>query len=163
LTEELIRQSVVRLFEIRAEAEDSAVDAGLCLALKKRPVVVILEHEPLVDAVDHFASLLAPWVETEVFQDDKSVEGKKQAWIFVRPASVAGRRLKREKLSSPALCRDARSLRCNRVGRFIGEVLHHLPPNRRIRIEEPFEVRGPGVRNPVGASISYNTRVNVMF
>jgi hypothetical protein len=57
---------VVRCFEIRADAEDSAVDAGLRFAVKERPVVVPLEHEPLVDAVDHFASFLAGGVQAKV-------------------------------------------------------------------------------------------------
>src|SRR4029077_4244180 len=64
LGQELIGQCVVRLFEIRANGEDSAVDAGLRFAVKERPVVQRLKHEPLVDAVDHFASLLAGGLET---------------------------------------------------------------------------------------------------
>ena len=75
LAQELIGQCVVRFFEIRADAEDSAVDAGLRFAVKERPVVEPLKHEPLVDAVDHFASLLAGGVETEVLQDDESCRG----------------------------------------------------------------------------------------
>jgi len=63
---------------------------------------VPLKHEPLVDAVDHFASLLAGGVETEILQDDESVEGDKQASVLLRPAPVASRRLEGEKLGSPA-------------------------------------------------------------
>ena len=128
-------------------AEDSAVDAGLRFAVKERPVVERLKHEPLVDAVDHFASLLAGGVETEVLQDDESVEGNQQASVLLRqiaPAPVAGRRLEGEKLGSPAFGCDARPLGCNRVGGFTGEVPHDLPTDGRVRIEEPFEVRGPG-------------------
>src|SRR5262249_49242895 len=47
LAEQLIGQRVVRFFEIRAETEDSAVDAGLRFAVKERPVVVPLKPEPL--------------------------------------------------------------------------------------------------------------------
>src|SRR5437660_6844271 len=83
LGQELIGQCVVRFFEIRADAEDSAVDAGLRFAVKERPVVVPLEYEPLVDAVDHFASLLARRVETEVLQDNETVEGNKQAPVLL--------------------------------------------------------------------------------
>ena len=36
-----------------------------------------LKHEPLVNAVDHFASLLAGGVETEVLQDDETVKGRR--------------------------------------------------------------------------------------
>ena len=84
LAQELIGQCVVRFFEIRADAEDSAVDAGLRFAVKERPVVEPLKHQPLVDAVDHFASLLAGGVETEVLQDDETVEGNKQAPVLLR-------------------------------------------------------------------------------
>lgn len=73
LLEELIGQCVIRFFEIRADAEDSAVDAGLRLAVKERPVAELLKHEALVDALDHFARLLADGVETEVLQDGESV------------------------------------------------------------------------------------------
>ena len=123
LAQESIGQRVVRFFEIRADAEDSAVDAGLRFAVKERPVVEPLEHEPLVDAVDHFASLLAGGVETEVLQDDETVEGNKQASVLLRrsppPRALASaRRLAGEKLGSPAFGCDARPLGCNRVGGF---------------------------------------------
>src|SRR2546422_3957999 len=85
LAQELIGQCVVRFFEIRAGAEDSAVDARLRFAVKERPVVERLKHEPLVDAVDHFASLLAGWVDTEVLQDDESVED-----VISKPRSSFG-------------------------------------------------------------------------
>ena len=81
LAQELIGQRVVRFFEMRAEirtdAEDSAVDTGFCFAVKERPVVEPLKREPLVDAVDHFASLFAGGVEAEVHQDGETVEGDK--------------------------------------------------------------------------------------
>src|SRR5207248_3240537 len=77
LAQESIGQCVVRFFEIRADAEDSAVDAGLRFAVKKRPVVERLKHEPLVDAIDHSASFPGGGVETEVLQDDESVKSDK--------------------------------------------------------------------------------------
>src|SRR5580700_4509557 len=43
LAEELTGQCVVWLFEIRAEAKNSAVNTGLGFAVKERPVVVPLE------------------------------------------------------------------------------------------------------------------------
>ena len=153
LAQELIGQCVVRFFEIRANGEDSAVNAGLRFAVKEGPVVEPLKHEPLVDAVDHFASLLAGGIETEVHQDDETVEGNKQASLRLRqivsppaggPAPRASRRLEGEKVGSPAFGSDTRSLGCNRVGGFSGEIPHDLPTDGRVRIEEPFEVRGPG-------------------
>jgi hypothetical protein len=51
LAQELSGQCVVGFFEIRAEGEDSAVDSGLRFAVKERPVVVKLKHEPFVDTI----------------------------------------------------------------------------------------------------------------
>src|SRR5271170_3789854 len=122
LAQELLGQRVIRPLEIRTDAEDSAVDARLRFAVKERPVVERLKHEPLVDAVDHLASLLAGGVETEVLQDDEAPEGNK---IPLRPTTpVAGRRLACQKLRSPAFGCDARPLGCNRVRGFIREVPH---------------------------------------
>src|ERR1700720_1715126 len=132
----------VGLLEIRTKAEDSAVDAGLGFAVKVRPVVEPLKHEPLVDAVDHLASLLAGGVETDVLQSDETVEGNKVP--LPRVAPVAGRRLGGEKLGCPAFGGDARPLGGNRVGSLIGQVAHDLPTDGGVRIEEPFDVRGPG-------------------
>jgi hypothetical protein len=72
--QELICQRVVRFLEIRTEAENSAVDAGLGFAMKVRTVVEALEDEVFVDAVDHFASPLIGRIETEILQDDETVE-----------------------------------------------------------------------------------------
>ena len=163
LAQELTGQRVVWFFEICADAENSAVDAGLRFAMKERPVVEPLKYEPLVDAVDHFASLLAGGVEAEVLQDDESVEGNKQAPSFGKSLSirgtapVAGGRLAGEKLGSPAFGCDARPLGCNRVGGFTGEVPHDLPTDGRVRIEEPFDVRGPRCVIVVGALVHYCT------
>jgi hypothetical protein len=153
LAQKSIGQCVVGFFEIRADGKNSTVDAGLRFAVKERPVVEPLKHEPLVDAVDHFVSLLAGGVETEVLQDDESVEGNQHASVLfgqiVSPpagalAPVASRRLGGEELGSPAFGCDARPLGCNRAGGFAGKVPHDLPTDGRVRIEEPFEVRGPG-------------------
>jgi hypothetical protein len=111
--------------------------------VKKRPVVVILKHEPLINAVDHFACLLAGRIETEVLQDDESVQGKKQALVFLGPGPVTRRSLEGEKSGSPAFGCDARPLGRNLIGGCTGEVPHDLPADGRVRIEEPFERDGP--------------------
>jgi hypothetical protein len=54
LAQELVGQCVVRFFEIRADCEDSAVDAGLRFTVKERPVVKRLKDEPIVDPVRSF-------------------------------------------------------------------------------------------------------------
>jgi hypothetical protein len=151
LAQELLGQCVVRFFEIRTDAEDSAVDTGFRFAVKVGSVVESLKHQPLVDAVDHPASLLAGGVETQVHQDRETVEGYKQVSIRLRqivspptgtPAPVAGSRLAGEKLRSPAFGRHPRPLGRNRVRGFTGEVPHHLPTDSRVRVDEPLNVRG---------------------
>jgi len=144
LAQELIGQRVVRFFEIRTDAENSAVDAGLAFAVEKEPVVMPLKHEPLVDTVDHFASLFAGRVETEILQDVERVEGNQQAPVLLGPAPRTSSRLEGEKLGSPAFGCDTRPLGGDRAGGFAREVFHDLPADGRVRIEEPFEVRAPG-------------------
>ena len=151
LAQELLGQCVVRFIEIRADAENSAVDAGLRFAVEERPVVEPLEHEPLFDAVDHFASLLAGGVETEVLQDDQSVERNQQASVLrqiVRHprACPSGRQeigRARSWAPQPSVATRDRSAAIA-LGGCTGEVPHDLPTDGRVGIEEPFEVRGPG-------------------
>src|SRR5580704_4943430 len=139
--------------EICADGEDSAVDAGLGFAVKERPGFTRLgdeplKHKPLVDAVDHSASLLAGGIEAEaeVHQDGEAIESNQQdsvvlGQIVSPPAGtrpeVASRRLAGKKLGSPAFGCNARPLGCNRVGGFTGEVPHDLPTDGRVRIEKP--------------------------
>ena len=59
-------------------------------------------------------------------------------------APAAGRGLAGKKFSSPSFGGDARPLGRNRDGTRVREVAQDLPTDRWIRIEEPFEVRGPG-------------------
>jgi hypothetical protein len=152
LAQELIGQCVVRFFEIRADAEDSAVDAGLRFAVKERPVVEPLKHEPLVDAVDHFASLLAGGVETEVLQDDESVEGiskpgpppaNRLSTRGAPPQLPAGDWSARSWAPQPSVATRDRSA-ANRAGGCAGKVPHHLPADGRVGIEEPLRCAGRG-------------------
>ena len=85
-------------------AENPAIDARLGFAVKVRPVVEPFEHELFFDTVDHFASLLAGGVETEVHQYDETVEGDKHLGLVGKSFAIraerrprAGRRLAREK------------------------------------------------------------------
>jgi hypothetical protein len=52
--------------------------------MKKRLVAKPFEHNSLFDAVDHPAGLSAGWIETEVHQDDKGIEGKEQTSLRLR-------------------------------------------------------------------------------
>jgi hypothetical protein len=132
-------QLTVRFFKIRADGEDSAADAGLGFAVKERPVVERLKHEPLVDPVDpqrivlssDFAGLLTRGIETEVHQNDETVEGNQQASVLLRSAPVTGGRLEGEEFGPPTFDCDAGALSRNRVGFFIGEVPHDLPADGR--------------------------------
>ena len=46
--------------------------------------------------------------------------------------------LEREQPSAPTLRGDAGALGCDDVRRLVGEVAHHLPPDRGIRVEQPL-------------------------
>src|SRR5580704_1680188 len=101
---------------------------------KVRPVVEPSKHQQLVDAVDHFVSLFAGGVETEVHQNGETVEGNKQGSVLLRIVSppagplapVASRRLAGENLGSqPSVATRDRS--GNRVRGFTGEVPHDPP------------------------------------
>jgi hypothetical protein len=105
LAKKLTGQCIVRFAEIRADGQDSAVDAGLRFAAEVRPVIEPLEYEPLLDAVNHLARLLAGGDETEIPQDRETVESNKQVPVLLRqiasppawtPAPVPGSRLPRE-------------------------------------------------------------------
>ena len=153
LGQELVGERVIRLFEIRSDSEDSAVDAGLGFSLEERPIVESLENQPLLDATDHFETLFARGVEAEVLQDDETVKSNEQdsvplwqirAEVRRGLTPVAGRGLESEKLCSPAFRCDARPLGSDRGGGFTGKVLHDLPANGRVGIEEPLEMRAPG-------------------
>lgn len=144
LAQELMGQCVVRLLEINAQGEDSAVDAGLGFALKETPVAMPLKDKMPVDALGHFARLLAGGVETEVHQDYETVEGDEQACVLFAAAPFARGRLAGEESGSPALGGNARALGCDDVGGCVGKVAHDLPADRGIGIEEPPEERGAG-------------------
>src|SRR5215475_4777434 len=62
LVQQLIRESVVGCFEIRAEGEDSPVNTWFGFAVKETAVAVPLKNEMLVDTINHFAGLLAAGV-----------------------------------------------------------------------------------------------------
>jgi hypothetical protein len=106
LAQELIGQCVIRFFEIRADAENSAVDTWLRFTMQERPVLVPLKNEPF-NAAHHFARLFALRVETEVLQDDERVKRNEQGRILFWPAPLAGGRLAGEKFGSPAFGCDS--------------------------------------------------------
>src|SRR6185295_13965455 len=84
--------------------------------------------------------------ETESVEGDYQVPvvlGQLVSPTFEARAPLASRRLKGEKPGSPAFGGDARPLGGDGSGGFSCEVPHDLPADGRIRIEEPFQVRGP--------------------
>src|SRR5438045_9055088 len=88
--QKLIGQRVVRFLEIRADAEDSAVDAGLRFPAQERPVVEPLKRQSLIDTVDHLASLLAGEVQSKVLQDDETIKGDNQSSVRFRQVGPPG-------------------------------------------------------------------------
>ena len=138
--EELCGEGVIWFLKICADAEDSAVDARFSFAVKIRAIVERLKDEALVDAVDHEAGLLAGGVETEVHQDDETVESGEIPLATAVPTAIG--RLASEESGSPAVSGDARALCCDRRWRFIKKIAHDLPADGRVGIEKPSKVRG---------------------
>lgn len=133
-------QFVIRLEEIRADSKDTAVDARLRFAVKKRPVVEPFVDEPLGDTADHHLCRLAGWVEAKIHKCDNRVEGCE---VFLRPTPITRRSLEGEEFRPPTFRCDARAFRRNHLRSFTGEVLHDLPADGGIGIEEPFKMRRP--------------------
>ena len=134
---------------VRATLEAALADAELRTAIGEGRVALYRAFNKVwssafVDTVDHFASLFAGRVETEILQDVERVEGNQQAPVLLGPAPRTSSRLEGEKLGSPAFGCDTRPLGGDRAGGFAREVFHDLPADGRVRIEEPFEVRAPG-------------------
>ena len=124
--------------EISADDEYTACDEALRFAVEERTVCLAKRKTSRLST--RSIILRAPFagrVDTEVLQNDQSLEGDQQADVLLRPAPLEG-----EKFGSPAFRRDASPLSRNRAGGFSSQVSHHLPTDRRVALQEPVERRG---------------------
>ena len=133
--------------EVRAGRDDVAVDARLDLALEEavvRPWGLergIPPDDALADEADGPPGLLALGIESEPPQELEHMEGVGPVLGPGLAGPQAIRRLEREQLGAPALGRDLGALGGDDLGGLVGQVAHHLPADRGVRIEQPVHDR----------------------
>src|SRR5262249_25407916 len=143
LTGEPLEETMARLAEVAAERDGRAVDAGLHLAVEEGRVPVPRPpRHPLADALDRRARGGARGVDAELPQELQGVQRRLPRPRTLAPATV--RELAPEELRSPALGGDPRALGGDALRGLAGEVAHHLPADRRIRVEQPLHGGGAG-------------------
>ncbi|HLO16200.1 MAG TPA: hypothetical protein VK206_15305 [Anaerolineales bacterium] len=122
-----------------------AIDARLDLALEERLVVPPMPRHIVTDQRDGATGLGAGRVDPQVPQPQERKEtGPFRIVRVAAPAAIGF--LAREQLRTPTFCRHLRTLgRDSLVGR-IGQVLHHLPADRRVRIKQPLYDRSLWLR-----------------
>ena len=134
--------------EIGAGLDRPAVDARLDLTVEV-PLTGMLPTAMLGDEPDRPAGRLAQRVQPEDLQGLQGVHrrgpGLSRFAAGIRrreagpalPQPVAA--LEREEARTPAFVRHSRPLGIDLVGRGIGQVAQHLPADRRVALEQPFD------------------------
>jgi len=107
--------------------------------MKKRPVFEPLKDDVPVDALYHLGRLMTGRIEAEVHQHHEAVKRGKQSLIVTPPTPGTIASLTSQKLRTPALGRHSSALDCHLLGLCVSKVPHHLPSNRRVRIEQPLK------------------------
>ena len=132
--------------EIRTRRDDVPVDARLDLAIEEAVVLprwippgAVTPGHVRADEADGALGLLARGIQPQSPQELEDVE---RVGPILREG-VAGpepiRSLERQQPGAPALGGDARPLGGDDRRRLVREVLHHLPADRGIRVEQPID------------------------
>jgi hypothetical protein len=153
LAEQAVHDTADVLPEVRAYRRDLRIDARLDLAGEERIVVALgrtaaTPCHPIAHATNRTTCLDTRGVESHVIEQREDVHRGIPATVPRRAAPAAVRRLEREQARAYSLACDLRPLGSDRLGRRVGQVGHHLPANRRIRVEQPFD---DGHERPSGA------------
>src|SRR5258707_310155 len=145
LLKQTVGETIACLAEIRADPKHPPVDAGLDLAFEERRVAELLPTGAAVaHVVDGRSHPIARRVDTEISQQlERVLGGDPGARYERRAAPMAVRSLKVQQPSPPTLGGHTRSLTRNGRVRLGDQVAHDLPPNRRIRIEQPLDDAHP--------------------
>ena len=130
------------LAEVGADRPDLPVDAGLDLADEERVVVRFLRTASLprhagTDEAHRTPCLVAGGIETHLPQERQDVHRGVPPAVPRRAAPPPIGRLEGEQPRARALGRDPCTLGRNLLRGRIGQVAHHLPADRRVRIEQP--------------------------
>ena len=134
------------LAKVGADRPDLPVDAGLHLAGEEGIAVTFLRGPALpghavADEAHRAARLVARGIETEVPQQHQDVHGGVPPAVPRRAAPRPVGPLQGEQPRAPALGGDPRALRRDLLGGRTGQVSHHLPADRRVRIKQPLDDR----------------------
>ena len=130
------------LAEVGADRRDLPVDAGLDLAFEEGIAVTFLRAASLprhavADEAHRAARLVARGIETHVPQQHQDVHRGVPPAVPRRAAPPPVGPLEGEQPRARALGGDPRALGRDLVRGRIGQVAHHLPADRRVRIKQP--------------------------
>src|SRR5258707_11198312 len=136
-----VGETIAGLAEVRTDRKDPSVDTGLDLAFEERRVAELLAPGAAVaHLVDGPSHPIARRVHTEIPQQLERVLGGDPGVLYERRAApMAIGSLKVQQTSPPTLRGDMRSLTRNGRVRLGDQIPHDLPPNRRIRVEQPID------------------------
>ena len=170
------------LAEVRAQADDHSVDAGLDLTLEER-LAGVFPATVVPDQRHGTADAIVIGIHAELLELDEAVRGcgprltllaAPREWLSVPPreqrtafpeAVVA---LQREEPRAPAFGGHPRALRPDDIGWRVAQVAQGLPADRRVGIEQPFQRRhgrslrsrppepDPALRGPRSARLEFD-------
>ena len=132
------------LAEVGADRRHLPVDAGLHLAGEEGIAVAFRRAAPLprhavTDEAHRAPCLVARGIETHLPQQHQDVHGGVPPAVPRRAAPPPVGPLEGEQPRTRALGGDPRALGRDLVRGRIGQVPHHLPADRRVRIEQPVD------------------------
>src|SRR4051812_45750282 len=140
-----VDETIAGLAEIRADGEHAAVDARLDLALEERRIAELLTpRATLAHESDGASYAIVLRVHAEIPQQLQRVKRRGPGARDKRRATpMAIRSLQIEQAGAPPLLRHTRTFAPDGCVGLAGEIAHHLPPNRRIGVEQPIDDAHP--------------------
>src|SRR5882757_10256861 len=131
------------LVEVRADRGHLSIDTGLHLTGEERIVITLLwaatlPSHAVADASHRATCLVARGIETHIAQEHHDVHRGIPLTVPCCAAPPPIGPLEGEQLRADALGGDPRALGHDLLRGRIGQVPHHLPVDRRIRIKQPL-------------------------
>jgi hypothetical protein len=144
LAEQPVDDAVDILAEAGAARRHLAVDAGFDLAREEGILVAFPRPasppcHAIADEAHRAPRLAARGIETHFAQQRQHVHRGIPPAVPGRATPPAIDRLQREQPRTSALARDPRALDCDIFRGRVGQIPHHLPADRRVRIEQPVD------------------------
>src|SRR5262249_18732660 len=131
------------LAEIRADYAHLSIDTSLQFAGEERIFITLLRTATLpshaVADESHCATcFVARGIETHLAKQHQCVHCGVPSAVPRCAAPLPIGFLEGEQLCAEALSGNSRAFGCDLLRRRIGQVLHHLPADRRVRIQQPL-------------------------